>query len=199
MKDIRPSVVKIGLVPSVQCAQVIANVIQNLSGVSVVLDPVLTSGRGDQLGALEAIVDVLLPIATLVVPNSVEARSLVARGNQKAIDQLVLDDCGSWLASAGAQLVLITGSHENTSKVRNTLYNSDGVVAFEEWPRLPDEYHGSGCMLASSIASFIALGYSVESAVKSAQGYTWEMLHRGYRIGSGQLVPSRNILERDIH
>ncbi len=199
IKDVKPSVVKIGLVPSVECAREIAKVIDNLPGTPVILDPVLTSGRGDKLGALEGIVDVLLPTATLVVPNSVEARSLVARGNQKAIDQLALDDCGPWLASSGAKLVLITGSHENTSTVRNTLYNSDGVVEFEEWPRLPGEYHGSGCMLASSIACLMACGYSVESAVKSAQGYTWEMLHKGYRIGAGQLIPSRNILERDVH
>ncbi|HVO15941.1 MAG TPA: bifunctional hydroxymethylpyrimidine kinase/phosphomethylpyrimidine kinase, partial [Alphaproteobacteria bacterium] len=59
------------------------------------------------------------------------------------------------------------------------------------WERLPGEFHGSGCTLASSIAGLLAHGAEPRSAIREAQEYTWETLKQGYRIGHGQIIPNR--------
>ena len=144
--------------------------------IPVVLDPVLASARGDALGDAESVRALLAPRATVVTPNSVEARAL---GGPEA------------LLALGCEYVLVTGTHEPGEDVVNTLYGKGGVLRADRWPRLPGSYHGSGCTLASAIAARLALGDDVIEAVRRAQDYTWCALERGYRPGGGQHVPDR--------
>ena len=62
-------------------------------------------------------------------------------------------ECARRLLAMGCEYVLITGTHENTPQVINTLYGSEGVVRADAWERLPGSYHGSGCTLASAMSS----------------------------------------------
>jgi hydroxymethylpyrimidine/phosphomethylpyrimidine kinase len=167
---------KIGVVASAANARAIAAVLAAHPGVPVVLDPVLASARGDALGDAESVRALLAPRATVVTPNSVEARAL---GGPEA------------LLALGCEYVLVTGTHEPGEDVVNTLYGKGGVLRADRWPRLPRSYHGSGCTLASAIAARLALGDDVIEAVRRAQDYTWCALERGYRPGGGQLVPDR--------
>ena len=91
----------------------------------------------------------------------------------------------------GCEYVLITGTHEQTPKVINTLYGERGVISSDSWARLPGIYHGSGCTLASAIAALLAQGVDVPDAVKEAQEYTWQTLSAGFRPGMGQHIPDR--------
>jgi hydroxymethylpyrimidine/phosphomethylpyrimidine kinase len=91
----------------------------------------------------------------------------------------------------GCEYVLITGTHEQTPKVINTLYSERGVVSADSWARLPGIYHGSGCTLASAIAALMAQGVAAQEAVKEAQEYTWQTLNAGFRPGMGQHIPDR--------
>ena len=93
--------------------------------------------------------------------------------------------------------MLVTGTHEHTPKVINTLYNEGGVVRTDSWMRLAGVYHGSGCTLASAIASLLANGLSVEEAVKEAQEFTWQALQNAFRPGMGQHIPDRLFWARD--
>ena len=97
----------------------------------------------------------------------------------------------------GCEYVLITGTHENTAQVVNTLYGQDGVVRADSWDRLPGSYHGSGCTLASAIAATIANGLSISDAVKDAQEYTWQTLKSAFRPGMGQHIPDRLFWARE--
>ena len=74
--------------------------------------------------------------------------------------------------------MLVTGTHEPTPQVVNTLYGQDGVVRTDSWPRLSGSYHGSGCTLASAIAAMLANGLDLAEAVREAQDYTWHALKR---------------------
>jgi hydroxymethylpyrimidine/phosphomethylpyrimidine kinase len=171
--------IKIGVVGSVANAQAIAHLLAEHPQVPVVLDPVLASARGDALGEdgmLQALRDLLVPRATVVTPNSLEARSL---GGAQA------------LLALGCRYVLITGAHEPGDEVVNTLHGASGVLREDRWPRLPGSFHGSGCTLAAAIAARLAHGDEMTDAVRLAQDYTWCALERGYRPGSGQLVPDR--------
>ena len=93
--------------------------------------------------------------------------------------------------------MLITGTHENTAEVINTLYAEGGVVRSDTWPRLPGSYHGSGCTLAAAIAATIANGLDISEAVRDAQDYTWQTLNSGYRPGMGQHIPDRLFWARE--
>ena len=99
--------------------------------------------------------------------------------------------CARALADHGCEYVLITGTHLAGAEVVNTLYDESGVVREDRWPRLPHEYHGSGCTLASAIAAYLARGLEPPQAVGEAQRFTWQALAAGFAAGRGQLLPNR--------
>ena len=98
---------------------------------------------------------------------------------------------------AGAEYVLITGTHEHTPQVVNSLYGENGLIRADAWERLPGSYHGSGCTLASAIAANVANGLEIAEAVRDAQDYTWQALENGFRPGMGQYLPDRFFWARE--
>jgi hydroxymethylpyrimidine/phosphomethylpyrimidine kinase len=140
--------------------------------------------------------ELLLPQTTLLTPNSMEARRLAQdEGNDE--DSPDLAECARRLVGAGAEFVLVTGTHENTSQVVNTLYGENGTVRADAWERLPGSYHGSGCTLASAIAANLANGLDIPEAVRDAQDYTWQALANAFRPGMGQYLPDRFFWARE--
>ncbi len=197
LEDMPVSAFKIGVLGSAENIAAIAEVISDYPEVPLILDPVLASGRGDDLATDEMIValrELLIPQSTIITPNSVEARRLVQEEGEDDID---LAECARRLLATGCEYVLITGTHENTPQVINTLYGQDGVIRSDSWERLPGTYHGSGCTLASAIAATIANGLSVSEAVKDAQEYTWQTLKAAFRPGMGQYIPDRLFWARE--
>lgn len=178
--------IKIGMVGNASMADLLARLLGEYPEIPVVLDPVLASGSGSDLGDEDlppALVKHLIPCCTLTTPNSVEARKL--GGEQD------LDLCAQRLVSLGSAAVLITGAHEADADVVNRLYGLGGVLKSWRWPRLEASYHGSGCTLASAVAAGMARGLSLTEAVSQAQAYTWDCLNQGFRSGRCQLTPNR--------
>jgi hydroxymethylpyrimidine/phosphomethylpyrimidine kinase len=158
---------------------------------------VLASGRGDELATdemLGAMRELLLPQATILTPNSLEVRRLAEVDDD---DETSLAACARKLVGLGTEFVLVTGTHEATPQVVNTLYGKDGVVRTDAWARLPGNYHGSGCTLASAIAAMLANGLDLPEAVREAQDYTWQALKKAYRPGMGQFLPDRLFWARE--
>jgi hydroxymethylpyrimidine/phosphomethylpyrimidine kinase len=173
---------KVGVLASADNARAVAQVAAAHAHVPLVLDPVLASGRGDELAnsaVQAALLEWLVPRATVVTPNTLEAQRL---GGAKH------------LLERGCRYVLVTGTHEPSSEVTNKLYGPAGLVREDRWQRLPEVYHGSGCTLASAIAAQLAKGRAVSEAVREAQDFTWRALAAGFRSGAGQLVPNRFFL-----
>jgi len=139
----------------------------------------------------------LIPQATVITPNSQEARRLIAEEYDDS-DTATLEQCAGRILEMGCEFVLITGTHENTSQVINTLYSSQGLIRSDAWERLPHSYHGSGCTLASAIAAMLANGLAVPEAVFDAQEYTWQALAAGFRPGMGQHLPDRFFWARNM-
>jgi hydroxymethylpyrimidine/phosphomethylpyrimidine kinase len=196
LEDMPVAAIKIGMIGSVEAVAAIAEVVSDYPDIPLVLDPVLTSGRGDPLAneeLMSALIDLLLPQTTVLTPNSLEARRLSEDldDEETEADDIDLDGCARHLLDYGCEYVLITGAHEQGAQVVNTLYNTRGVVDRQTWERLPDSYHGSGCTLASALAGFLALGQDVAEASKEAQAYTWQTLKHAYRPGMGQFIPDR--------
>ncbi len=197
LEDMPVAAFKMGMLGSVEVIAAIAEVVADYPDIPLVLDPVLASGRGDQFAdeeMIEAMIGLLLPQTTLITPNSLEARRLAQQlgvGDEGGRGGSKLADCAHGLIDAGCEHVLVTGTHEGTPQVVNTLYGSHGVLRTDRWDRLPGSYHGSGCTLASAIAAYLACGADIAEAVRGAQEYTWRTLAAGYRPGMGQFIPDR--------
>ena len=199
LEDMPVTVFKVGLLGSVEAIAAIAEVVSDYPDVPLVLDPVLASGRGDELASedmISAMRELLIPQTTLITPNSLEARRL-AQDDSNENDEPDLNECARRLLNLGCEYVLVTGTHENTVQVVNTLHDQQGVVRTDSWQRLPGIFHGSGCTLASAVAATIANGLGVPEAVRDAQEYTWQTLKFAYRTGMGQLIPDRLFWARE--
>ncbi len=192
LEDMRVAAFKIGVLGSVDNVFAVAGIVGDHPDIPLVFDPVLTSGRGDDLAGdaiIAAMREFLLPLTTVLTPNVPEARRLAEF--QADAGEPGIDFCGQRLVAMGARYVLITGTHEGTPEVINTLHGRDGVLRRDYWKRLPGSYHGSGCTLASAIAGHLAGGAGIEDAVRAAQDYTWQTLASGFRPGRGQFIPDR--------
>jgi hydroxymethylpyrimidine/phosphomethylpyrimidine kinase len=162
--------VKIGIPGNRANAMAIAALAGRL-GVPVVLDPVLASGHGDALGqgdALAALAE-LVGVATLVVPNLMEAAAL---------------------GTMPGRHVLLTGGHGEGDVIVNRWVH-DGVEQAWQWPRLPGQFHGSGCTLAAAIAARLAQGDTMFDALERGQAFCHQALAQSFAIAPGQRIPRR--------
>lgn len=196
LADMAVAAFKIGLLGSSENIRVIAGIIAEYPGLPLVLDPVLASGRGDELADAEMIAglrELLLPLTTILTPNILEARRLTVGDRRPQDDrQPTQAECALSLLDQGCAYVLLTGTHDDTVRVINNLYRRGvGRVRSDACDRLPGSYHGSGCTLAAAIAAYLARGRSVEEAVGAAAEYTWRALVAGFLPGRGQFIPDR--------
>lgn len=184
--DLRPDVVKVGLIGNPQQVAVILALVRRCRA-RLVVDPVLAAGGGfdmaggDLVGALSSR---LLPAAELVTPNRAEASRLAGGMDPEAAAAALLD--------AGAGAVLLTGTDgTGGDEVINRLYRPGATARDYRWPRLAGVYHGSGCTLASACATMLGLGRTLEDAVQEAQAFTWQALAAARTPGHGQQIPRR--------
>jgi|SRR5580658_1725080 hydroxymethylpyrimidine/phosphomethylpyrimidine kinase len=188
LSDIGVQAVKTGMLAS---AAVVSVVCESLATVAapVVVDPVAVSKHGDSLlsaGTLDVIKSELLPLATVVTPNLLEASLLTG---------LAIADEGDMLAAAkliaafGPGWVLVKGGHLPGSPV-DLLYGAGagdaGTVIRYPGRRIASRHtHGTGCTLASAIASYLAMGAAVPDAVESAKEYVTGAIDGGFPLGAG--------------
>ncbi|HZX29973.1 MAG TPA: hydroxymethylpyrimidine/phosphomethylpyrimidine kinase [Rhodocyclaceae bacterium] len=193
LEDMPVAAFKIGVLGSLDNIVTVAEIVSDYPDVPLIFDPVLASGRGDEFSnedMLSAMRELLLPQTTVLTPNSLEARRLAEQEDDES--EPAPDECARRIIEMGAQYVLLTGTHENTPQVVNTLYSEAGIVLRRDrWDRLPGSYHGSGCTLASAVAAYLAGGAGIEEAVREAQDYTWQSLAKAFRPGMGQFIPDR--------
>ncbi len=188
LKDISPNAIKIGLLSSTETVEAIVECLieNNLTDLPIVLDPVLRSGSGTDLSndnLVATIKDKLLPLTTIITPNNHEARTLSALNP--------LDKAAKKLIKQGCRFVLITGADEADQIVKNRLYGQNGLIEIYSFEKLPGTFHGSGCTLSSAIATLLAEGLNIRTAIEQAQTYTWNSLKAGYHVGQKQKTPKR--------
>lgn len=193
LEDMPVAAIKLGMLANVQIMAAVAAIAEEHPDVPLIVDPVLIAGDGSMLSE-EPIEDayraLLIPQATLITPNSIEARRL-------ARDADSLDACAQELLSTGTEYVLITGTHEPTPQVENRLYGNRRLLETYTFERLPGSYHGSGCTLASACAATLAHGFDPLVAIAEAQDFTWNAIKNGFRAGMGQFLPDRMYWARE--
>jgi hydroxymethylpyrimidine/phosphomethylpyrimidine kinase len=183
LDDIGVDAVKTGMLASPELVGVTAKRLRDISA-PIVVDPVCVSKHGDPLlvpEAVEAIIVELLPLAAVVTPNLAEVTRLTglivddAAGQRRAADALL---------SLGSQWVLVKGGHLAGDAV-DLLTDGDTVLELRA-PRLDNMHtHGTGCTLASAIASSLALGRSVPDSVRAAKDYVTGAIAAGFPLGAG--------------
>lgn len=186
--DLHPVAVKIGVTGSLAIQEILASWLNRNPTLPLILDPVIASTSGQLFldeQQLRHWQTHLLPRATLITPNLPELDLLAPKLNST-------DEKARSLIRAGCKAVLVTGTHAETQAVRNQLYlSAEASVLNSRWPRLPHEYHGSGCTLASAVAALVARGESLEIASQLAQDFTWHSLKKALKLSEGQHLPLR--------
>ena len=197
LEDIPVAAFKIGVLGSAENVAAVAEIVSDYPEIPLILDPVLASARGDEFAneeTLSAIRELLIPQCTVITPNTPELRRLALEDDEEL---LALEKLAMRLIESGCEYVLVTGTHEATADVINTVFFEKGILRSDTWQRLPGSYHGSGCTLASALAATIARGLDIAEAAREAQEYTWQTLKFGFRPGMGQLLPDRMFWARD--
>jgi hydroxymethylpyrimidine/phosphomethylpyrimidine kinase len=196
LEDMPVAAFKMGVLGSTEIVTLVAEVVSDYPDIPLVLDPIIASGRGDELASddmIAAIRELLVPQSTVVTPNIPELRRLAEDEEGDAN----LAECAQHLLDSGCEYVLVTGTHDSTPEVVNTLYHRGGILRADTWKRLPGSFHGSGCTLASALAANLARGLDIADAVYEAQDYTWQALSKAYRPGMGQHIPDRLFWARE--
>lgn len=187
LEDMKITAIKIGLITADETASAIHSVLRDYPSIPVILDPIIKAGGGKILAnesVITAIKTLLFPITTVLTPNSEETRKLAPEAD-------TIDACAMALLEYGIEFVLVTGAHEKTQQVCNTLYGNNRKLDARHWPRLKDQFHGSGCTLSSALSAYMAHGQDVVSAAHQAQEYTWKSLQASRQLGMGQKIPNR--------
>jgi len=181
--DIGVDAVKTGMLASAALVETVAELLAD-TGAPVVVDPVGVSKHGDPLlaaDALESVRTKLLPVATVATPNLDEVAQLTGI---TVTDEAGMRRAAGALLGFGPRWVVIKGGHLPGEPVDLLTDGSE-----EHWLRAPRHdnrhTHGTGCTLASAIASHLARGAEVPAAVRAAKDYVTGAIAAGFPLGTG--------------
>ena len=183
LSDIPVQAIKTGMLASAAIVSAVADVLAG-SDVPLVIDPVAVSKHGHSLllpGAGDAMRAELLPLATVVTPNLDEASQL---SGIKVTDEDGMRDAARVIAGFGPRWVLVKGGHLAGDPV-DLLFDGTRTWRYAGERIATPHTHGTGCTLASAIASYLALGTEVPEAVTRAKDYVTGAIRAGFPLGAG--------------
>jgi len=191
LADIRVDAVKVGMLGTTEVTLAVARAIDELPvGTPVVVDPVMVAESGARLlqpDAQRALVEEILPRATVLTPNLPEARVLVGDLPQAADEDEEAEALARALSALGPRVVVLTGGHRVRAADLFLDSRDDGFPVSIEGERHPDgAAHGSGCTHSAVLAAQLALGRSPLRAARTARALAGGAVANGLRdIGQG--------------
>ena len=181
--DLMPDVIKIGMLAD---EEIIEYISKNLFNNKIVLDPVMVATSGDILVSDEIIASIknnLISKSFLITPNIYEAEILSKIKINNLKDQIVV---GKELLKLGCKNVLIKGGHGNSDNINDVLIESNGDKhIFESKRIISTNTHGTGCTLASAIATNLGLGIDIKESIKISIKYVQNGIKNAPDFGSG--------------
>ena len=186
VEDIGVDCVKTGMLHDAAVIEVVAEALdQWTQGVPLVVDPVMVAQSGASLleqGALVALRERLLPRATLVTPNLPEARALL---EQDIPGAEAMEAAASALRQISGGAVLLKGGHLPGDALLDVLHDGEDLHLFHH-QRVPTRHtHGTGCSLASAIATGLAQGHGLTAAVTRGRSFLLEAIRTAPGLGRG--------------
>ena len=183
-EDIRPDAVKIGMVSNTNVIDSIAKKLKEYNAQNIVCDPVMVATSGSSLmknDAVHALINKLMPLATLITPNISEAEVLSGLNIETKDDMLKASQKISEITSAA---ILIKGGHL-TDCADDLLYENGNIHWFSGKRVDNPNTHGTGCTLSSAIACNLAKGCNLAQSVQNAKDYITGALNAQLNLGKG--------------
>lgn len=176
IEDFIPDAVKIGLLPTTECVSTVASMLKYFNLKNVVLDPVLSPTFGNKFtssGVSEAILNQLLPLVTIITPNLLEF---------KLLNELTDRPLNS------VTNVVVKGGHAEANECKDILYyrNTSESVSYSSKKIDTPNLHGTGCVLSSAIACYLAKGKELNMAVREAKKFLFSKLQEGIDVKFGK-------------
>lgn len=183
LADMPVSAIKVGYAGDRKTVEVITNIVAQHPDIPLVLNPhVITSP--ESLDVFRYLLEQLGPYSNIICIASHLAKKLYPRCQN-------LDELGRRFAALECPHTLITGTHESTPLITNSLYSSGLLTECYSWERLQHHFHGAGDTMTAAIAAILAHDTETIFAVQEAQDYTWECLTHTQDLGCGMSLPNR--------
>ncbi len=182
--DIVPEAVKIGMVSEKELTLVIAEKLQQYKAQHIVVDPVMVATSGARLireDAVQALQDVLFPLAELLTPNLPEAEILTGMQIRTEED---MTEAAARMAQKYNCAVLLKGGHQ-IQEANDFLFTDSGSRWFRGRHIDNPNTHGTGCTLSSAIAAHLARGCDLPTSIERAKSYISGALEAGLALGAG--------------
>jgi hydroxymethylpyrimidine/phosphomethylpyrimidine kinase len=187
MDDIKPDVIKIGMIHTKELAIIIAETLRQYPTVTVILDPVMVAASGDVLieeETIAALTQCLFPLAALVTPNIEEAIILSGITIRNVDD---MKEAAHRIRQTGCKAILLKGGKLQGDRVFDLYVDQSGKELLLKSNYITtDNIHGAGCTLSAAIASYRALAYAMEDAVKHAHTYIHQAIEHGKDVKTGK-------------
>lgn len=183
-EDIRPDAVKVGMLSSPECMLTVADKLAEYKPAHVVVDPVMYAKNGCPLmreDAVDELIRTVIPRATLLTPNIPEAEKIASMRIESTDD---MKRAAAVISDMGAGAVLVKGGHY-VGDARDVLYVGGEYYEYAVKRINTKNTHGTGCTLSSAIASYLALGEPLHSAVGKAKEYVTEAICHALELGRG--------------
>ena len=184
-KDIKPDVIKIGMLYS---DKVISSVIKALNIIKVrkiILDPVMVAKSGTKLinqSAIESLKNRLIKKTYLITPNIPEAEVLT---NKKIRSTKEMIDAASSLLNLGAKNILLKGGHQNSYLIKDIFLNKTEIKVFKNKKIQTKNTHGTGCTLSSAVATFLSCGKPIKKSCELGIKYVNQAIKSNLNYGKG--------------
>jgi hydroxymethylpyrimidine/phosphomethylpyrimidine kinase len=185
LSDIGADAIKTGMLVSAEIVNSVAEALRPHAGIPLVVDTVMIAKGGTALlddAGVEAMKARLFPLAALITPNAPEAARLAGQPVNSVEDMVTTAKA---LFQAGARAVLVKGGHVPGETVTDVLVDANGVRLFRARRIDTKASHGTGCTLATAIATGLAQGLALDEAVSRARDYLYEALRTGLALGGG--------------
>ena len=181
--DVAISTVKIGMLCSKKQLELVEQMLKQINNPFVVLDPIMHSSTQQALFdnlAIDQLKNCVLPLVDVLTPNQAELNRLAP--NLSEVEAVKTLPC---------RYVLLTKTDVSDDLITHCLYVDGEVRQQFSYVKLPGQYHGSGCTLASAISALLALGVDVVNACQRALDYTYQTLLSAKSVGKMQFNPNR--------
>jgi hydroxymethylpyrimidine/phosphomethylpyrimidine kinase len=186
LSDLRVGAIKTGMLATADIISVVAETLGDYP-IPLVLDPVMVATSGNRLLAEDAIhtlIEKLIPRATILTPNLLEAAVLLHKS--VATTMAEMQQQAELLLALGAQAVLMKGGHAQGDEATDLLLTADGFEIFSAVRIATKNTHGTGCTLASAIAAGLAKKLSLRDAVAQAKNYLHNALVHSNKLMIGR-------------
>lgn len=183
-EDIFPKAVKIGMLPTPEVMESVAEKLLQYKPENIVIDPVMYAKNGFPLmdrKNIDALIEKIIPLADLLTPNIPEAEEITKIKINTVED---MKTAAIKISDMGCKAVLVKGGHRENDAL-DVLYDGNKFYTFNTKRINTKNTHGTGCTLSSAIASNLAIGHSVYVSVENAKDYVTTAIKHSLELGKG--------------